>query len=153
MKNYIKFQTDLMKMIDRNSKKLKRFGWGKIDNDTEESFIFAIDGTFAVIIRYDKFYLSDDILDKSRYWKDFDKMFDETDYECATVIMTDYYKQNVYYRLQNTKTGCWIWSNTLKYFDFPKTVSFKIKDEKSAVLVYENEKLVGLIMPCIHQHV
>lgn len=146
MKKYIKFETDLMRLFDKN--KLKRFKWGVLDNNKDE-LVFTLDGNYAVIIPRVKFYLCDDLLDSRNEWKQFSTIFNMENYVSAHVVVSDIDdKGELYYKLNSaTNEQVWVRAKNLKYFDFPATTTFAIKNDISPVMVFENGELVGVVMP------
>ena len=134
-----------MNLYDKN--KLTRMKWGYLDDDFN-SLLFTIDGKSAVIIPTSKFYLTDAILDERKQWMQFNTVFKiDNDYVPASISGIEYEKQDTFCKLCS-ENGVEVWFNKrrLKYFD-DKTLQFKIKSPVSPVMVYENNELVGLIMP------
>lgn len=58
-------------------------------------------------------------------------------------------KTLVLFKTKDTDIEVYVDKKLLKTFD-PRLSSYKVKDAKSGVLVYEGDKLVGLIMPTIY---
>lgn len=74
------------------------------------------------------------------------KLIDDTDY-IDGIITNTIYNDNDNYRLITGKDNLLNIKVNDKYLDLFDNPEVKIKDNKSPVLVYENNEIVGLVMP------
>lgn len=142
--NYIKYQCDLIKMYDKDKHIKIKWDYTGIDR---KKLIMTVDGFVACIIPINMFYLGDQFKTASTRWTGFHQLISGLDqYEDANEwkILQEGKKQ--LYKLIANEHFAWIDSKKLKYFN-QENMSFKIEDEKSPVMVYENGDLVGFVMP------
>lgn len=151
--NYIKFQTDLMKLYDnpKSQYKYARMHWAHVDDGHSKFVTVTLDGNYAVCIPECFFYLNNKFLEERRKWGYFETVLKLSDEHVPAKITGSKIVgdgDSLYILTAENGKQCFVNPKNLKYFDLKEAV-FMVKDEKSGVLVYENSRLVGLVMPVL----
>lgn len=152
--NYMKLQTDIIKAVDKekNGGKKSPYKYGYYEQNGEK-YIAILDDHKIVFIPEKFFYLN------------IDKVFDQVNvYHVDKMINVDNvvntYTEGVIKPIKadpkikvqifsNDKADIWISVDLLKLFDLSVS-HFKASDKKSPLYIYEDETLVGLILPVNH---
>lgn len=151
--NYIKFQTDLMRLYDnpKSQYKLVRMHWAHVDDGYNKFVAVTPNGNYAMCIPEYFFYLNNKFLEERRKWDYFDTILKLSDKHVPAQITGSKIVgdgDSLYILTAENGKQCFVNPKNLKYFDLKEAV-FMVKDEISGVLVYENNILVGLVMPVL----
>lgn len=143
--NYIKIQTDMLKMLDKELKKNHIFA-GVLK---EGSIAVTLNGYALYKVPLDKFYIDINKIPGNQL--NADAMFD-FDTEVAT--KSDELKKvnglTIVKIAQSSENYAWVDEKLLTYFD--KKCTFAISNNnphRSSIKVYENDVCVGIVLPFI----
>lgn len=152
--NYIKLLTDVLKARDKEKTRGVKspYLYGYYEKYGEKYIAIAIDGHALVFIPERVFYLDIEKCFETTPLS-VDKMFD---YDNVVDTYTDGIVRPVggdpKHKVQifsNDKADIWIDVKYLKLFDLSIS-HFKGSDKKSPLYIYEDETLVGLVLPVNH---
>ena len=153
--NYIKLLTDVLKARDKEKTRGVKspYLYGYYEKYGEKYIVIAIDGHALVFIPERVFYL------------DIEKCFDQVEPLHVNKIIDDDNVVDTYTDgivkpvggdpkrkvqiFSNDKADIWIAVKYLKLFDLSIS-HFKGSDKKSPLYIYEDETLVGLVLPVNH---
>lgn len=153
--NYIKLLTDVLKARDKEKTRGKKspYLYGYYEKYGEKYIAIAVDGHALVFIPEKFFYL------------DIEKCFDQAEPLLVDKMINDDHAVDTYtegivkpvggdpkHKVQifsNDKADIWIAVDLLKLFDL-SIAHFKASDKKSPLYIYEDETLVGLVLPVYH---
>lgn len=153
---YMKFQQDLLKAADeRDSYKHKFFNYPWFE--TDDKIFICPQGHYFIAILKVQFYMDKEkvfknITPNNNYEKSFlnpDNLQMATD--THTIVMVDKTKAKM--KLHKFVIGdevIFLDEKLLKYFDLEDS-TFKGTNGKSPIYIYENEELVGMVLPVIYK--
>lgn len=148
MNKYINFQNDLMKLYDKG-KLFKNYRWGYYK---DENIAITIDSYSVIIIPKETFYLDKELFLSNNYYTNmFNSFFEADNYYPAKISAIDGKTKNTLYELTaENGVKAWVDKKLLKYFNIP-SIDFKVKSFRSLILLYEDNKLVGGVLPVIRR--
>ena len=135
-----------MKIKKINKEFIDLYYKGKIvamEFDEESGKIYLTDSYRLYVIKYEDFIFRFDLFRKVKL-KHF---LDNTNYVDGVITNGLYTSDKNDLRIINSKDGLITIKVNNKYLDFFDNPKVKVKDEKSPVLIYENDECVGLILP------
>lgn len=150
---YEKIQSDIIKScFSRRGYDVNTFDGWKIISESDNSKHYCINQNASAlyVIDNNNYYIDNNKFCPPSLKLDTIKTFldsaSSTDYVLAPTC--EYYKGDIkYIKLISDDKFAYINVKLLDYFD-KKNVCYKIKNATSAIYAYEDEKLVGMIMPC-----
>ena len=154
MKN-IKFQQDLLKAADeRDGYKHKLFNYPWFE--TDDKIFICPQGHYFIAILKVQFYM-----DKEKVFKNITpinntgKSFLNPDNlqmatDTHTIVVTDVKAKMKLHKFVIGDEAIFLDENNLKYFDLEDS-TFKGTNRKNPIYIYENEELVGMVLPVIHK--
>ena len=140
--NYIKMQTELLKMLDREDKRNQVLA-GVLN---EEEIAVTLDGYALYRIPQDKFYIDLNKIPGNQL-----KAYSFFDFETEDATKTNELrrvKKVTLVKLKSANAYTWVDEKLLKYFD--KECTFAISKNKpliSPVKIFEDEVCVGIVLP------
>lgn len=153
--NYIKLLTDVLKARDKEKTRGVKspYLYGYYEKYGEKYIAISVYGHMLVFIPEKFFYL------------DIEKCFDQVEPLHVDKIINDDHAVDTYtdgivkpvggdpkHKIQifsNDKADIWIAVDLLKLFDL-SIAHFKASDKKSPLYIYEDETLVGMVLPVNH---
>lgn len=148
-----KIQTELLKAAVKKITTSKNFTWN-IAYDENENIVYITDGHMVMNIPGNQFVLDVDMIAKvsgralinASTFKSFYKQESDAKAGVASNEMKKLDKITVAkIRTEHEDKFAWLDTKYLKYFD--NISHFGVIDEKSPVFVYEDDQLVGVILP------
>lgn len=144
---YMKFQQDLLKAADARDWRNKAFNYPWFE--TEDKIIICPEGHYIMAIWKGLFYLDKEKIFKGKAPFNGEYLINPDNLETAvdthsTVTLTGLKK--CLHKFTVGEESVFLDENNLKYFDLNSS-TFKGTNRKSPIYIYENEEMVGAVLP------